>query len=79
MLLHCHPRRRHHTDNNDYCLVEGIEATDVFCQQLGGDVGIVIGIPAKEDCLHHLSGKVIIGLTQFHCLGLRGVELLLDG
>jgi hypothetical protein len=73
------PRRRNHADGNDCCPVEGIEATAVFCRQLGGDADIVIGIPAKEDCLHHFSGKVIIGPTQFHHLSLCGVELFLDG
>jgi hypothetical protein len=66
-------------DDNDCCPVEGIKAAAVFRRQLGGDAGVVIGIPAKEDCLHHFSVKVIIGLTQFHRLGLCGVELFLDG
>jgi len=51
----------------------------VFCRQLGGDTGVVVGIPAKEDHLCRLLGQVIIGPTQLHHLGLCDVELLLDG
>jgi hypothetical protein len=49
----------------------------IFCQQLGDDTGIIVGIPAK-DYLRHLPGQVIIGLTQLYRLDLRDVELLLD-
>ena len=30
MLLHCRPRRHHHADGDDWCLVEGIETVAVF-------------------------------------------------
>jgi hypothetical protein len=78
-VLDYRPRRHHRADNSDYCLVEGVKVAAVFCRQLGGDAGVVIGIPTKEDHLRHLSGQVIIGLTQLCRLGLRGVELFLDG
>ena len=55
-LLHCRPYRRHHADGGDCCLVEGVEAMAIFRRQLGGDVGVVISIPVKEDCLRHLLG-----------------------
>jgi hypothetical protein len=78
-LLHYRHHRRHHVDSGDCYLVEGAEAVAVFHRQLGGDAGIVIGIPAKEDHLYRLSGQLIIGSTQLHHLSLCGVELLLDG
>ena len=31
-------------------------------------MGVVVGIPAKEDHLHHLHGQVIIGPTQLRRL-----------
>jgi hypothetical protein len=42
-------------------------------------MGVVVGILAMEDRLHRLLGQVILGPTQLRRLGLRGVELLLDG
>jgi hypothetical protein len=68
----------HHTDSGDCCRVEGIEAMTIFHRQ-GSDTGVVIGIPMKEDRLHCLPGQAIIGPTQLCHLGLRGMELLLDG
>ena len=53
-LLHGRPCRCHHTDNGDCSLVKVIKAAPVFHQQLGGDVGVVVGIPAKEDCIRRL-------------------------
>ena len=44
--------------------MDGSEATAIFHQQLGGDVGVVVGIPTKEDRLRCLPGQVIIGLMQ---------------
>ena len=58
-LLHFRPSRRHHADSGDCCLVEGVEAAAIFHRQLGGDAGVVISIPVKEDCLCRLLASVI--------------------
>jgi hypothetical protein len=43
-------------DGGDCYLVEGVKVATVFCQQLGGDAGVVVGIPMKEDHLHRMLG-----------------------
>ena len=55
-LLCGRPRRCHRVDDSDYYLVEGVEAVAIFHQQPGGNAGIVVGIPVKEDRLRHLPG-----------------------
>ena len=91
-LLHCRPRRRHHANGGDCCLIKVVEVAPIFHRQPGGDAGVVIGIPVKENHLCRLPDQVIIGPTQLHRLpdqviidstqlrhlSLRGVQLLLD-
>jgi hypothetical protein len=44
-------------------LVLGVEAVAVFHRHLGGNAGVVIGIPVKEDRLRRLPGQVVPNMT----------------
>jgi hypothetical protein len=51
---YCPTCRHHRADGGDCYLVDGAKVAAVFRCLLGSDMGIVIGIPVKEDRLCRL-------------------------